>query len=48
MYENTIFEPIYGQSDLGSIAVGIFIVAFCVGASLALGHVASMIGGDKP
>ena len=36
MYENTIFEPIYGHSDLGSIAVAIFIVAVCVGTSLAL------------
>ena len=25
MYENTIFEPIYGNSDLGSIAVAIFV-----------------------
>lgn len=47
MYENTIFEPIYGHSDLGSIAVAIFIVAVCVGTSLALGHVANMIGNDK-
>jgi hypothetical protein len=47
MYENTIFEPIYGHSDLGSIAVAIFIAALSIGASLALGHVASMIGGDK-
>ena len=28
MYENTIFEPIYGNSDLGSIAVAIFIGVF--------------------
>ena len=47
MYENTIFEPIYGNSDLGSITVAIFIVAVCVGASLALGHVANLVGGDK-
>ena len=47
MYENTIFEPIYGNSDLGSIAVAIFIVAVCIGASLGLGHIASMFGSDE-
>ncbi len=40
MYQNTLFEPIYGHSDWGSALVAIFIIALSVGASWAFGSVA--------
>lgn len=40
MYENTLFEPIYGHSDWGSALVALVIIALSIGASWAVGSVA--------
>ena len=40
MYENTLFEPIYGHSDWGSAFVALLIIALSLGASWAVGSVA--------
>ncbi len=40
MYENTLFEPIYGNSDWGSALVAVFIIALSIGVSWAVGSVA--------
>ena len=40
MYQNTLFEPIYGHSDWGSALSAFFLIAVSLGASWAVGSVA--------
>ena len=40
MYQNTLFEPIYGHSDWGSALIAFFIIAVSLGSSWAVGSVA--------
>tara|TARA_B100000809_G_scaffold44224_1_gene38510 strand:+ start:655 stop:798 length:144 start_codon:yes stop_codon:yes gene_type:complete len=40
MYENTLFEPIYGHSDWGSALVAFVIIALSLASSWAVGSVA--------
>jgi|ETNmetMinimDraft_23_1059889.scaffolds.fasta_scaffold08363_2 hypothetical protein len=40
MYENTLYESIYGHSDWGSALIAFFIMALSIGASWAVGSVA--------
>ncbi len=40
MYQNTLFEPIYGHSDWGSALIALFIIAMSLGSSWAVGSVA--------
>jgi hypothetical protein len=40
MYENTLYEPIYGHSDLGSAVIALFIIVVSLGAAWAVGSVA--------
>ena len=47
MYENTIFEPIYGHSDWGSALVALIVLAISLGAAWAVGTVATKIGSKK-
>lgn len=40
MYENTLFEPIYGNSDLGSAVVAVIIIVLSLASAWAVGSVA--------
>ena len=40
MYENTLFEPIYGNSDWGSALVAFLVIGLSIGASWLVGTVA--------
>jgi len=40
MYQNTLFEPIYGHSDWGSALIAVLIIAVSLGSSWAVGSVA--------
>ncbi len=41
MYENTLFEPIYGNSDWGSALVAFLVLILSVGSAWVVGTVGS-------
>ena len=47
MYENTLFEPIYGHSDWGSALVAFIVLALSLGSAWVVGTVASKLGPRK-
>ena len=40
MYQDTLFEPIYGHSDWGSALIAFFVIALSLVSSWAVGAVA--------